>query len=192
MLLVRHTISRAPFHDYNALSLRDIDNIAMRALDPHIQPFKKEDVCEELERMLRSGHPVRCSPSVRTRETYAVACSVLGVEERPPVLDPRLREIWFRPSGFVRENERPLDAIRERLYGLVLDGSPHTEPADELLARVNDVLDDPDLRNAVCFTHGFLMRFIKAYVEADRNRESLRAALEHSPPIDYLGCFRAP
>ena len=136
---------------------------------------------------MKNGNPVHCSPSVRTRETYECACVALGLQPRSPVIDDRLKEIWFRPSGFVRENERPLDAIRAKLYGRLIEGSVDTEPFKDLLARVDGMLDDPELKDAVCFTHGFLMRFIKAYVEVDRDLGRLPAALQNSPPIEYLG-----
>jgi len=191
MLLVRHNISRPPFDDYNAMSLKDIDDIAMFVNDPHIQAFDKKDICEDLEKMLKEGNPVRCSTSTRTHETYEIACSALGIISNNPVIDERLKEIWFRPSGFVQANELPLDAIRKRLYDCLLEGSMDTEPFHDLLSRVNHLLDDPDLKNTICFTHGFLMRFIKAYIEVDRKLESLPSALKNTPPIGYLGCFHA-
>jgi broad specificity phosphatase PhoE len=190
MLFVRHNISSPPFDDYNAMSLADIDDIAMFRNDPHIQSFDKEKICEELESMLKNGNPVHCSPSLRTRETYEFACAALGLQSHSPVIDDRLKEIWFRPSGFVRENERPLDAIRARLYECLIEGSMDTEPFEELLARVDGLLDDPELKEAICFTHGFLMRFIKAYVDVDRDLERLPDVLKNSPPIEYLGCFK--
>lgn len=190
MLFVRHNISPPPFDDYNAMSLADIDDIAMFKNDPHIQSFNEEKIYKELKEMLKNGNPVHCSPSLRTRETYEFACAALGLQPRSPVIDDRLKEIWFRPSGFVRENERPLDAIRARLYECLIEGSMDTEPLEELLARVDGLLDDPELQEAICFTHGFLMRFIKAYVDVDRDRELLPDALKNSPPIEYLGCFK--
>lgn len=190
MLFVRHNISLPPFDDYNAMSLADIDDIAMFKNDPHIQSFDEENICEELREMLKNENPVHCSPSLRTRETYEFACAALSLQARSPVIDDRLKEIWFRPSGFVRENERPLDAIRARLYECLIEGSMDTEPFEELLARVDGLLDDPELQEAICFTHGFLMRFIKAYVDVDRDRELLPDALRNSPPIEYLGCFK--
>lgn len=190
MLFVRHSRPRPPYDDYTKLTLTQLDALATHVDDPHIQSFDKEKICEELASMLQNGHPVHCSPSVRTRETYEFACAALGLQPRSPAIDDRLKEIWFRPSGFVRENERPLDAIRARLYECLIEGSMDTEPFEELLTRVDGLLDDPELQEAICFTHGFLMRFIKAYVDVDRDRERLPDALKNSQPIEYLGCFK--
>lgn len=190
MLFVRHSFLRPPYDDYAKLTLVQLDRLGTHVDDPHIQPFDKEKVCDELESMLKNGNPVHCSPSIRTRETHQFVCAALGLRPRSPVIDDRLKEVWFRPSGFVRENERPLDAIRARLYECLIEGSMNTEPFEELLARVNGLLDDSELQEAVCFTHGFLMRFIKAYVEVDRDRKLLPNALNNSPPIEYLECFK--
>jgi broad specificity phosphatase PhoE len=190
MYFVRHATLRPPFNDYGKLTLAQLDRLATHMDDPQIELFAKEDVCDELVEVLKNGNPVHCSPSLRTRETYEFACAALGLQPRSPVIDDRLKEVWFRPSGFVRENERPLDAIRARLYECLIEGSMDTEPFEELLARVDGLLDDPELQEAICFTHGFLIRFIKVYVAVDRDRKLLPDALKNSPPIEYLGCFK--
>lgn len=190
MLFIRHASLRPPFDDYAKLTLKQLDELATCMIEPRIQSFEKEKIPQELEYQLKKSKSIHCSPSLRTRETYEFARAALGLQPRSPVIDDRLKEIWFRPSGFVRENERPLDAIRARLYECLIEGSMDTEPFEELLARVDGLLDDPELQEAICFTHGFLMRFIKAYVDVDRDRERLSDALKNSPPIEYLECFK--
>lgn len=192
MLLVRHYLPRPPYDDYGTLSLEQLDRLATFADDPEIQRFSREKVPDILMQELRGGRTIHCSESKRTKATYVFACEALAQQVQEPVIDNRLKEIWFKPSGFVGLNEQPLEAIRKKLFVNLFEGSEYIEPLAELIVRINNLLDDPSMRDSICFTHGFLMRLIKAYVEVNRDLELLPQALEKTPPIEYLGCLKIP
>lgn len=190
MMLVRHYKAPPPYHDYNLLSLQELDAIALSTNDLSIQEIGIDAVPAELAAALKDGtRPVYCSLMQRTRLTYEGACNALGIAPVEPILDARLKELWCRPSGFVPSPENPLEGIRSHIYPSLLAGHPDLENLDDLIARTESLLDDPALKNAVCFSHGFFMKFAKAYAAAGRDRTKLAALLESIPPVGYLECI---
>lgn len=187
MLIVRHFKAPPPYHDYNLLSLKELDAIALSENDLSIQEIKKEDVSERLATRLKEGtSPVYCSLMLRTRMTYQGACKAVGATPVEPILDARLKELWCRPSGFVPSPENPLEGIRSHIYPSLLAGHPDLENLDALIERTESLLDDPALEDAICFSHGFFMKFVKAYAAVGRDRTKLAAALADIPPVGYL------
>ncbi len=190
MLLVRHYKAPPPYHDYNLLSLQELDAIALGTNDLSIQDIRKEDVPAVLAAKLQEGtSPIYCSLSQRTRLTYEGSCNVLGITPVQPLFDARLKELWCRPSGFVPSPENPLQGIRDHIYPSLLAGHPDLEELDNVIERTESLLDDPALKDAICFSHGFFMKFVQAYAKAGRDKTKLAATLAALPPIGYLECI---
>jgi hypothetical protein len=187
MLIVRHFKAPPPYHDYNQLTLKELDAIALSENDLSIQEIKPEDVSQRLADRLREGtSPVYCSLMLRTRMTYEGACKAVGATPIQPILDERLKELWCRPSGFVPSPINPLEGIRSHIYPSLLAGHPDLENLDALIERTESLLDNPALKNAICFSHGFFIKFAKAYAHVGRDRTKLSAALAEIPPVGYL------
>lgn len=184
MLLIRHNRIKPPYHDYEALSMAQLDALATDQVAPDIAELPATLPFDEAA--LRGAERFVCSHSNRTQQTCAALARRFGLAQ-PVERDACLNELFFVPSQLERRSdESPLAAVRRTLYAAIAGGSPAVEPAARLKARMDELLGRYAGKNVVLFSHGFYIRLVQSYAASKGDLACALATIETFPTVGYL------
>jgi len=184
MLLIRHNRIKPPYHDYEALSIDQLDALATDKVAPDIAELPATLPFDEAE--LRGAERFICSYSNRTQQTCAALSRRFGFKQSLE-RDVCLNELFFVPSQLERKtDESPLAAVRRNLYAAIAGGSPAVEQAARLKARMDELLSKYAGKNVVLFSHGFYMRLVQSYAASGGDMARALATIEAFPTVGYL------
>lgn len=187
MFLIRHNRLLPPYHDYAALTVQQLDDLATGAVSPPIAPIPDPlPWPQAIQDKLRAAPFFVTSPSLRAQQTARAVMAALGID-KPLSVDDNLREIDFVPSVLMKsQDENPLQAVRDRLYAAILNGQAGAEPFETLRARMDMIRAEYASSQGVLFTHGFLVRLYQSYQAC---RYDIKMACEYTssvPSVNYL------
>lgn len=187
MLVIRHNRLLPPYHDYQALSLGALDDLALGKVSPSIAPLPQVlPWGEDIARQVIAADYMVCSSALRTQQTCAAVQALYGLDKKVRI-DNRLDEILFTPSQLiVSAQENPLQAVRERLYTRLKERGAGVEAPLALEGRISDVFQEYRGENCIVFSHGFLMRLMQSVAVKKSNFSSALGAVSDVPPVDYL------
>lgn len=184
MLLIRHNRIKPPYHDYEALSLDQLDALATDKVAPDIADLPANLPFDESELSKVDGFI--CSTSNRTQQTCMVLCQRFGLAQ-PLERDACLNELYFVPSQLERnDGESALAAVRRNLYPAIAAGSSAVEPASQIKNRMDELLGKYAGKNLLLFSHGFYMRLVQSYAASGRDMAKALATIENYPTVGYL------
>ena len=187
MLVVRHNRLLPPYHDYQALSLDALDDLATGRVSPPIAALPPTlPWGEDIVRQVNAADYMVCSSALRTQQTCAAVQALYGLNKKVRI-DNRLDEILFTPSQLVvSAQDNPLQAVRERLYVRLKEGGPGVEDPQALEGRISAVFQEYKGENCIVFSHGFLMRLMHGMAEKKINFSNALAGISEVLPVDYL------
>lgn len=189
MLLVRHNRLVPPYHDYAALPVSMLDQLASGKISPDIAPLPEffQDEALIVAHMRQADYFV-CSEAPRTQQTCVALLSRFGLPKKEIKIDGNANEILFTPSKMMTEEDAtPLQAARMRMYPHMLAGKDSVEPAEKVEARILSLKKQYAGQKVVIFTHGFLMRLMHAAGAGDSSISQALKKAQDMPHCDYLG-----
>jgi broad specificity phosphatase PhoE len=186
MIIIRHNTLKPPYDDYTKLSLQQMDQLATHQVSPPIQDIPSTLIMDRFAPLFTTGRSVWCSDSLRTSQTYLAISQVLN-NQNSHRIEPNLNEITFSPLALMDDpSQNPLQAIRNHLYDWIAQRRAGIEDYDLLQKRMDHVLDHYQNTDAICFSHGFFIRLLIAYVQSNRNMDKALEYAQGLQPIDYL------
>lgn len=184
MLFIRHNRVKPPYHDYEALTVEQLDALATDKVAPDIaelpanMPFEPD--------VLKEARTFICSQSNRTQQTCMALKKKYDLGQ-PVQLDANLNELYFVPSQLgVESGESPLLAVRRRLYPAMGQGASCVEARDKVQARMDALFSAYAGQPVVLFSHGFFIRLLQSYAASKRDMAQALATIDAFAPVNYL------
>jgi broad specificity phosphatase PhoE len=193
---VRHAPLKAPYDNYEALSLAELDRLATQEVDPPIQTSSIELPTELVDFLQQADSlDVLRADSRRARETCQL---LLGSRVAPVTATDLLREMRFTPSKLVDQEtyrQSGLELVRTNLFADGVGRAHASEPVEliyERIGKLGQLLGKLDCESVLCITHGFFMRYLQTYfVEGIKNSNQVTVALlEKQVNYPYLHGFK--
>lgn len=187
MLVIRHNLLLPPYHDYQALSLAALDDLATGRVSPSIASLPKALSWDtDVVRRVVGADYMVCSSALRTQQTCAAVQALYGLNKKVRI-DSRFDEILFTPSQLVvNGQENPLQAVRDRLYVRLKENGPGVENTQALEARINAVFQEYKGENCIVFSHGFLIRLMQSVAEKKSIFSNGLTGISDVLSVDYL------
>jgi broad specificity phosphatase PhoE len=197
MYFLRHNRLSKPYQDYSKLSLDTLELLATQQIDPSIEEIEWEKYSTHnisFLSYLDKAESIICSESIRTQQTATIMLEKLNKKTKITI-DKRLNEIWFSPKKIlanVSEEKNILEYIRQNIYLLMQSNPEKVEGIDLFTLRINSLIEEYSGRKVVFFSHGFLIRLVKAQCLSSSNnfKNVLEFATNQAKPIDYLEDYR--
>jgi len=184
-------------------SFYELDRRACCKTNPTMLPITMDVLLEctsqeELEAIKKADLFIHSSIE-RTKLTAEAHRTLLELET-PLVEDPVLNELRFRPlfmKPLLRDDEMPFQTVVRELYpqamrvnGLEEYERPEgVDSFEEIYNQIEDILEKYSEMNVICFSHGFLMRVMRAYLLSS-NKDIYdvynKTKMSISPRVGYL------
>lgn len=185
MIIIRHNKLKPPFDDYIKLDLFQLDQLATDRISPDIQGLPDSMDIDLFRGILSGCDKIFCSSSSRTQQTCYEVQKLCGLNKSFQQSD-LLNEIFFSPLPILKEAVNPLQHVRDNLYSWIREGNPNAEAKSVLHDRIRKITTEFMSEGVVCFSHGFLIRLLKAYIESNMDFELALKFVDSVKPVDYL------
>lgn len=188
MIFIRHNRLVPPYDNYATLALNELDALATGMISPEIMPLPERlPFDEHIITIILQADTLVCSTSKRTQQTCKNVLEKIGVNKEFDI-DPDLDEIFFQPSRFeILPSSSPLETVRQNLYASILAHETYVEDKIHLQNRLTRVIAKYKSEKCVLFSHGFLIRLMRAYALCGNDLAQALPQASSLPHVDYLG-----
>ncbi len=188
LIMIRHNSLVEPFNDYGKLSVEDLDRLSTCEVSPNIANINEVPSCygDNDIRDIKNCERFICSKIKRTKESCLAIQKLLQIDKEI-IEDEDLNEIYFIASRLIINNtNEPLVEVRNNFYKDLFLNNGALEDIRGLLERCDRVIDKYSDKNVICFSHGFLIRFMNAYKISGYNKLGWIDFIDETNPVGYL------
>lgn len=188
LTIIRHNNLENPYKDYKGLSVDVLDDLSTGRLSPSIEKLEKIPSCYSNNDIdeLKNCERFICSKIRRTKDSCLALQNLLQINKEITE-DELLNEVYFSTKKLIKNpNNNPLLEIRENFYKDLYLNTGAVEDIENLLDRCDEMLEKYRSKNVVCFSHGFLIRFLNAYKLSGFDRKKWIDYIDETDPVDYL------